>query len=259
MTAITQLNGGTEPASIADGDKFPVTDVSDTTEAAAGTTKPVAASKIKSYVNTDPVLTGAPTITASAMGANAIDVTELRNTKTLSADTTFTFSGVPGEGQEFGIEITGHTAAVTVTIPSSRRIDTNEDITTFVMPANGYAVLTWRRKGSVNLLAGVPGLKLAIPFAIETVADGDYPIFVNLPWAGKVDSITTDSASGTCTLTGKVNTTALGGTANSVSTTETTQAHTTTNTFVATDRLVVTASANSACTRLVGTIVVTVF
>jgi hypothetical protein len=202
---------------------------------------------------------GTDLFTGAAMGANAIDITKARNTKTLSADTTFTFSGTPSDGQEFGIEITGHSAAVTVTIPSSRNVNTNEDITTFVMPANGYAVLTWRRKGSVNLLQGVPGTKVMIPFAIETVADGDYTIVLKSIWAGRITTVTTKSASGTCTLTAKINTTALGGTANSVSSTEQSQAHSATNTVAVGDDIVVTASGNSTCLKLTGNIEMTVF
>lgn len=160
--ADTTIFGLTATTTLAAGDAVPVVDVSDTTQSVNGSTRKTTLATLKTFVNTDPVLTGAQTITASAMAALAIDVTELRNTKTLAGDTTFTFSGTPGEGQEFGVEITGHTAAVTVTIPSSRNVDTNEDITTFVMPANGYAVLVWRRKGSVNLLTGVPVLRVVV-------------------------------------------------------------------------------------------------
>lgn len=56
MTAITQLNGAVALAALADADKFPVTDVSDTTESANGTTKPVAASVLKTYVSASPTL-----------------------------------------------------------------------------------------------------------------------------------------------------------------------------------------------------------
>lgn len=56
MTAITQLNGAVAIATLADGDKFPATDVSDTTESANGTTKPVAASVLKTYMSLSPTL-----------------------------------------------------------------------------------------------------------------------------------------------------------------------------------------------------------
>lgn len=49
-TAISQLNSGTQPASLADGDLVALSDVSDTTENANGTTKPAAMSKIWAYI-----------------------------------------------------------------------------------------------------------------------------------------------------------------------------------------------------------------
>lgn len=54
------------------------------------------------------------------------------------------------------------------------------------------------------------------------------------------------SASGTCTATFKINTTALGGTANSVSSTEQTRAHASANVLGVGDDLVVTISSNSS-------------
>ena len=82
---------------------------------------------------------------------------------------------------------------------------------------------------------------------VATVADQDYVLWYNAPYAGTVTAVRTDCASGTCTLTGKINSTALGGTANSVSSTASEQAHSTTNTFVKDDVLKFTVSANSAC------------
>ena len=82
---------------------------------------------------------------------------------------------------------------------------------------------------------------------VETVANQDYVLWWDAPFAGRIFKVRTKSQSGTCTLTGKVNTTALGGTANSVSSTATEQAHSTSNTFVKGDKLLFTISANSTC------------
>lgn len=90
----------------------------------------------------------------------------------------------------------------------------------------------------------------AVAGVIETPADGDYRIVVNMPYAGTINSTTTRSASGTCTATFKVNTTALGGTANSVSSSEQEQSHSSSNTFVAGDDIVITVSANSSCSKM---------
>ncbi len=82
---------------------------------------------------------------------------------------------------------------------------------------------------------------------IETVADKDYKIFIKAAHGGTITETNTISASGTCTATFKINTTALGGTANSVSSVEESQAHASANVFVAGDDIVITVSANSTC------------
>lgn len=82
---------------------------------------------------------------------------------------------------------------------------------------------------------------------IATPADKDYRIALKMAHGGTITETTTRSASGTCTATFKVNTTALGGTANSVSSSEQSQAHSTSNTFVAGDDIVITVSSNSSC------------
>lgn len=82
---------------------------------------------------------------------------------------------------------------------------------------------------------------------IASPADKDYRIAVKMPHGGTITETTTRSASGTCTATFKVNTTALGGTANSVSSSEQSQAHASTNTFVAGDDIVITVSSNASC------------
>lgn len=85
---------------------------------------------------------------------------------------------------------------------------------------------------------------------IETVANQDYELSFDMPFAGTVTTLRTKSQAGTCTVTGKVNTTALGGTANSASSVASEQAHASANTWSKGDTLKVTISANSACTDL---------
>ena len=69
--------------------------------------------------------------------------------------------------------------------------------------------------------------------------------------------MTTKSASGTCTATWKINSTALGGTANSVSSSEQSQAHSSNNVFAAGDDIVLTVSSNSSCLKMAWTITYT--
>lgn len=82
----------------------------------------------------------------------------------------------------------------------------------------------------------------------------DYRLIVNIPYAVTVTAVTTRSAAGTCTATVKINATPLGGTANSVSTTEQTQSHATANAMTTGDDLVLTVSANAGCEDLTITI-----
>jgi len=100
-----------------------------------------------------------------------------------------------------------------------------------------------------EMTGGSPKELLQFPLLIEAVADQDYPILTR--YGGDEDleitETTSDAASGTCTATFKINTTGLGGTANSVSSTETTQSHTSANTVTTGDNIIVTVSANSTC------------
>lgn len=89
---------------------------------------------------------------------------------------------------------------------------------------------------------------------IAIPANKDYRILLNAPHAGTVTEVTTRSGSGTCTATFKINTTALGGTANSVSSSEQSQAHSSSNAWSAGDDLVLTVSSNSSCADLSFTI-----
>lgn len=84
-------------------------------------------------------------------------------------------------------------------------------------------------------------------FSMMFVEDETYHLALNTPFAMEITSVTTDCDSGTCTATVKINGTSLGGTANSVSTTEQTQAHTTANQAVAGDDVTVVISSNSSC------------
>jgi hypothetical protein len=89
---------------------------------------------------------------------------------------------------------------------------------------------------------------------ILSPTDSDYKVKLKLGYGFTITSTTTISASGTCTATFKINTTALGGTANAVSSSEQSQAHASNNVAVAGDDLVITVSANSSCAKLAFTI-----
>lgn len=93
-------------------------------------------------------------------------------------------------------------------------------------------------------------IKEAIPGFIELPDEKDYTFGLNLPFGLTITKVTTICESGTCTATFKIGSTALGGTANSVSTSQDEQAHASNNVAAAGDDLVVTISSNSACVGL---------
>lgn len=114
----------------------------------------------------------------------------------------------------------------------------------------------WQLGGEIDGIANASTTQTeeAISGMLLAPADQDYKLVVKIPHGGTITETTTIAASGTCTATFKVNTTALGGTANSVSSSEQSQAHASSNTFVAGDDIVVTISANASCTDLSFTI-----
>lgn len=85
---------------------------------------------------------------------------------------------------------------------------------------------------------------------IASPSDKDYRIGLKMPHGGTITETTTRSVSGTCTATFKINSTALGGTANSVSTSEQSQSHASNNVFSAGDDIVLTISSNSSCSDM---------
>lgn len=82
-------------------------------------------------------------------------------------------------------------------------------------------------------------------FFFEYPEAKDYKVVVKAPVARTITSVTTVSTAGTATVTVKINSTALGGTANSVSTSEQTQAHSSDHEVAADDDIVITFSSVS--------------
>ena len=86
--------------------------------------------------------------------------------------------------------------------------------------------------------------------SIDTVANKDYTLVVDMPYAAVITETTTQSASGTCTATFKINTTAMGGTVNSVSSTKQSRTQSSPNAAAIGDKIVMTVSSNSSCLDL---------
>jgi hypothetical protein len=85
---------------------------------------------------------------------------------------------------------------------------------------------------------------------IASPANQDYRIVEKLPYAIVITEVATKSSSGVCTVTGKINSTALGGTANSVTSAQSSQTHSSSNTAASGDVVVLTVSSASACVDL---------
>jgi hypothetical protein len=89
---------------------------------------------------------------------------------------------------------------------------------------------------------------------IEFPEDKDYPLFQNSQIARTITKVSSKCSTGTCTATVKIGSTALGGTANSVSSTEDVQAHSSDNDIAVGDDGLVTISSNSSAEMVVITI-----
>lgn len=102
---------------------------------------------------------GATTVlyTLNAMGALAISTASAINTKSISTDVTMTFSAAPTTGTMFALRVTNtDSSAHTVTIPSSFSYARQSNITSFVVPANGKAEVSWHYDGSIYTIYGDP-------------------------------------------------------------------------------------------------------
>jgi hypothetical protein len=85
---------------------------------------------------------------------------------------------------------------------------------------------------------------------IEAPDNKTYTIVGKLKQPVTITEVTTITKAGTCTVTIKINGVALGGTANSASTTEQSQSHTTANEAVAGDTIDIVVSSNSSAEML---------
>lgn len=96
---------------------------------------------------------------AAAMGALAIDIGKEMNTKSISGDSTFTFSGTPATRQWFGMEVTNSdTNSHVLTIPSSVSVVNSATITSLTINASSKLYLIWNYDGSVYNVYGDPSL-----------------------------------------------------------------------------------------------------
>jgi hypothetical protein len=103
------------------------------------------------------------------MAALSIDVTQSLNSKSIAADSTFTFSGTPAADTWFALTLTNSdTNDHVITIPSSYSMSKQATITTFTLPASSTAYLVWRYTGSLYRLFGDPAPIFDSPSSIAS-------------------------------------------------------------------------------------------
>lgn len=112
-------------------------------------------------------------------------------------------------------------------------------------------------KNGGTTVAGI-GQTFAWSWYFPSATAKDYRLHVNFPVAVTIASVTTRAEAGTCTLTGKINSTALGGTANSVSTSESEQTHSSANTMAVGDDFILAPSSVSGIIGMTVTVKFTV-
>lgn len=145
-------------------------------------------------------LPGADIRSTSAMGALAIDTSKSMNTKSISVDSTFTFSGAPASGSMFAMRVTNSdTASHVLTIPSSFSVSQGLVITSIVIPASGKLLLLWQYDGSAYNLFGDPliitGNSLSGTIAADNAIGGTLgQIASSLVASGSAVSLTTATA-----------------------------------------------------------------
>lgn len=85
----------------------------------------------------------------ASMAALSIDTAQLKNTKTISADATLTFSAQPATGVWFGLLLdNSDTAPHTITIPSSFSDGLGTTRTTFVLAGLASTYIRWEHQGA---------------------------------------------------------------------------------------------------------------
>jgi len=247
MTALSQINGGVQPASLADGDLLVVTDISDATESANGTTKPVAVSVLKTAVRwTSQVVTGT-TLTLAA--------TDNYKTFLFTSASAITIS-VPTAASGIRCQFVWAAGTGTITVDPDGTTVNGAATNIVLSDAAGSAELIptgtandWTLAGAIGNL--VPGDITANTFAIcATFPEGADETFVlcqYAPFPFTITSSVTDCDSGTATYRLQIEGVNVGTAANSVSSTEQSQAHAAANTVVLGDTVSLVKTANSTC------------
>ena len=121
---------------------------------------------------------------------------------------------------------------------------------TFLQAFNGIMRSLTGAKGSLTATKAGLTQTTSGHWTIEAPEDKTYPVIQKAASAFTITETTTRCTTGTCTVTITINGTPLGGAANSASTTEQSQAHSSANEVAAGDTVAIVVSSNSGCEML---------
>jgi hypothetical protein len=256
--SVARFNGGTNAtaSTVLHGDgtwKVPAGGGgSGTVETVAGTTYAVTSAdhgKVLKFTNTSPITV---TMGVAANGV-AVDFIWLANTGTISVATsggatinggtsTIALSQAAGGASLIPVGTNAHDIVGSLGDLLAADITDSSSV--------GRSILTAPDEASVRTAALAAG-RTQTEFGgsctiLGAIANGDFTIFLKLPHACVITETTTKLVSGTATVTPKINTTALGGSAHSATSTENSIARSSANAAAAGDDLVLTVSAGSS-------------
>lgn len=118
--------------------------------------------------------TGANRTPASPMAALVIDTSKALNTKTVTVDSTFTFSGAPAADTWFSLFLTnGDVSPHVITIPTSFNVNGQANTTSFTILAGGKEYITWRYDGTNYQVFGVPVPGFSSEVSVASAATTD--------------------------------------------------------------------------------------
>lgn len=180
---------------------------------------------------TDLTLAGGLTLTVTNMGSGTIINTGVIQAKTISANTAMTYGTAPAQPNSiFGVIYTNDSATPrTVTFPDTYSEDQLKTINSMVIPGNAVVRTQLLFTGTGYNIRG-ESWALTPKAIVYDIKNGgtNYTYTIRCwPWPGRFTASVSQSASGSCTLTTRINGVALGAAPNAVSSTRQTQNTTT--------------------------------
>jgi hypothetical protein len=185
----------------------------------------------------------------SSYGANAAWLVQSANHELSTGQGPGTGSGITAVAQASDFNTVKLPAQVTdITAAATAAANAQTTANSAATAASG-AQSTASAAASTASAAAAKAQTFALTFYVPTVADGDL-VRIPVVFGLTVTNVAAESAAGTTTLTPKIGSTAMTGTAVSVTTTKSNQNYTANNAAVAGNDLVFTASSSSSCTGL---------